>query len=122
MLPIYIHLVFGSSTEYEWVLNFIAKSILNSNVIYRGTLLSKHYLPGLFNIKPEHIGLCQYECVLCTGSGSAFRVTQTPWVPALQVLQVLVNYLERQDVYIVLTNLKIEMPDKFLPSVLFFGK
>lgn len=32
MPPIYIHLVFGSSTKYEWVLNFISKSILNSNV------------------------------------------------------------------------------------------
>lgn len=32
MLSIYIHLVFASSTKYEWVLSFISNSILNSNV------------------------------------------------------------------------------------------
>lgn len=52
MPPIYIHLVFDSSAECEWVLDFISKSIVNSNVShFRGDILSKHYLSCLFNIK-----------------------------------------------------------------------
>ena len=58
--PIYIHLVFDSSAECEWVLDFISKSIVNSNVShFRGDILSKHYLSCLFNIKSKHIGICK---------------------------------------------------------------
>lgn len=68
--PIYIHLGFGPGTEYEWVLNCISKSILNSSVICRGCILSNHYFSGLSNIKPKHIGLCKY--ILCTDSVRGF--------------------------------------------------
>ena len=63
MPPIYIHLVFDSSAECEWVLDFISKSIVNSNVShFRGDILSKHYLSCLFNIKSKHVGIC--KCML----------------------------------------------------------
>lgn len=120
--PIYIHLVFGSSTEYEWVLNCISKSILNSNVIRRGCILSNHYLSGLSNIKSKHIGLCKY--ILCTDSVLGFpRDTELdrmgPSSPRSHKLlrQDMCDYL-----YKFINNSKIGMTNKSLSSVLFFGK